>query len=155
MVSFICFQHVDILLSIKKTKQTENKPSKSGTGFATISINYLFIVLFLVIAVWDESRGWWMTTVSRVLVTVLFIPETKKGGRTGWKLFYKLGAVEKLNTWMRSPELRQESYSLCLHPDIASCSSPKKRGEVSPVSTCGLCQFLLPSLHLTLQPPPF
>lgn len=36
----------------------------------------------------------------RVLVTVLFIPERKKGERTGKRLFYKLNAVEKLNTLM-------------------------------------------------------
>lgn len=44
-----------------------------------------------------------------VLVTVLFIPERKKGGRIRERLFYKLSAVEKLNTLMQSPELRQKS----------------------------------------------
>lgn len=33
-----------------------------------------------------------------VLITVLFIPERKKGGKIGLRVFYELRAVEKLNT---------------------------------------------------------
>lgn len=66
----------------KKTKKNnrKNKPSKSGT----ISINYLFTVLFLSLQFEMRVRGMMNdNSQQRVPVTVLFIPERKKGGRTG------------------------------------------------------------------------
>ena len=95
-----------------------------------------------------------------VLVTVLFIPERKKRGRTGQRLFNKLSAVEKMNTLMQSPELRQKSYSLCqLPPDIVTSLKSvlvQERGErlLCVTSTYDLLVKCLPSSPFLFTSPP-
>lgn len=96
MLKFVQFTAIVHLLSAfwlsifffkkKEKQQKTNKKNqtikKSDTGFCD-NINKLFVYSsfssYYRFLRW-ESRGWWMTTVSRerVLVTVLFIPERKR-----------------------------------------------------------------------------
>lgn len=77
------------------------------------------------------------------------------------KLFYKLSAVEKPNTLMQTPELRQKSYSLLvvsllpLQP-LRNLFQSRRGGKslmCPPVIYSSVSSpFLHPSLHPTLHP---